>query len=129
MGCNLSSKQRQSPQKIGAAAGHQSQQWFRKSQLVILMYDVTHGHKEGHNDGAYSDNKLHDPKLDKSFSLDDLSGSSDRLLPLFSQCFCCLCCFRSFSFLSLYLSLKTSGASTSHLQTVLHIFGARGGTP
>ena len=23
------------------------------------MYDVTHGHEEGHNDGAYSDNKLH----------------------------------------------------------------------
>ena len=59
------------------------------------MYDVTHGHKEGRNDGAYSDNKLHDPKLDKSLSLDDLTGSSDRLLPLFFQCFCYLCCFRS----------------------------------
>ena len=23
------------------------------------MYDVTHGHEEGHKDGAYSDNKLH----------------------------------------------------------------------
>ena len=45
------------PQKIRAAAGHQSQEWFRKSQLVILMYDVTHGHEEGRNDGAYSDNK------------------------------------------------------------------------
>ena len=38
---------------------HQSQEWFRKSQPAILMYDVTHGHEEGHNDGAYSDNKLH----------------------------------------------------------------------
>ena len=38
---------------------HQSQEWGRKLHPAILMYDVTRRHEEGHNDGAYSDNKLH----------------------------------------------------------------------
>ena len=38
---------------------HQSQVFFRKSQRAILMSDVTYGHEQGHNDRAYSDNKLH----------------------------------------------------------------------
>ena len=41
----------------------QSQEWFRKSQPALLMYDVTHRHEEEHNDGAYSDNKLHHNEL------------------------------------------------------------------
>ena len=38
---------------------HQGQEWVRNSQPAILRYDVTHGYEEGHNDGAYSDSKLH----------------------------------------------------------------------
>ena len=51
-----------SPPKTGTSVRwsytHQSQEWFRKSQPAILMHDVTHGHEQGHNDGAYSDYKL-----------------------------------------------------------------------
>ena len=59
-----------------------------------------------------------DPKLDELLSLDDLPESSHRLLLLFSRCFDRLRRFRSFSFLSLYLSLSAYGAPTSQFQIV-----------